>query len=1278
MSTYPNAIDNDATIPAVYDNIDQIGEEAINALRDAVFQIEMALGTNIAGTQPSLAARLGVFINQDGTPNTSILYNLGLVTLPVTNNQIANNAGIPESKLNLDFRTQDLYNYIRDLAKDVNLAIGWISVSGVKLEPHLIGAIYRHDLEQIDVAETSSQFLNNVFRTLRNNTNAYTLINDMNSELLTHQWADGSAFGTIQNITTNNGSIYPSNYAHIASGIYIDTSGFSVIPQTTQNVQSLAEYLDRASLLSIGGRLQSLFGNGISRNSQSSSLTADGYGKLIIPLTPAIAFLLGNTGNSSSPVDNINYGDDIIQLLPSSDDGYLFDQQFALVQPGDIITVNYSGDGYNVAVPYVILEKKFSYTPATNNNQTYIVRISGKNFAYAPNATAQINRSLFNKNKYGVLSVTGVNSPVSNVQPSLIVGAAKGAQCTGIGFSPDQFNESCYLLYLALYPNGNPLDGYTILSGIDVTGNQGTTPGAYTLQSIVQATNAAFRQPGFNYRFTAFQFEGEFGIMLADSYGNASFSVISAVMGPNGMYDPVETQINFPNNVVGVFPNTITVGSQTLPESTVTVNITTGFAPSGVISVTTATGVQNVTYTGLTQTAFTGSSGGTGTVLEGSAVTQPISVPLPDPLGFGQFGANLASPPYMTTIGWGSIVSALVPTRLFVPLVSNNFYVNGSELQAFPYDVSQAEDNYGDGYWVATITNVTTNAGPPGNVAVTYNIPLDLSNSGLQAGKTLIIQPTDGYNYGLVNYGRFFIQSVNFTTCAPFQTLITVYDAVHAQNGSPYPVAAIGSTVGVYFNASSVTFDAETATDFSVPTPYSNFKRHFEVYVDDTGNTYTHERGRFCTGGTTTVNSVTLYSSVLATAMDIVSISPKLRGYTFGSVTKINLYISNFNPITGQFVGNLQSYNGIVTRPGPTVTGRIGEITRFYDETNIDYIDIFFGLSSIPSSISGQFLDIQLFPSLALDKSIMIIASCQVNGTIVNQLIDLREFGNTSEEQLTTSAINFISAPDRLLHTNGVIRGFDTILGGPYGTAGLLSVSGGLALVNGNLNAVDDEIFIIPALQEYYESTYYPINYALCVNSDGDLIIIVLTDYDSVLGTPNNALNRIVTVLNVVSSTSYSIDSCNFSYLLNNRKDLTILYVVSSTVTGYGNNANTSISLRDVRRFINDSDSNIFATVTNDNSQGNFHNIQTSLNWLLFNNSFQNQLQIRGNWVLSTDPGFNNIPQLQVFGVSSNSILNATVPLYISGTTFNNITIIINSIIYSENNYFYLHNYHHE
>src|SRR5574338_499077 len=244
MSNYPNNYDDDSTLPVVNDNLTEMGAEAINALRDAVFQIEQTLGTNIAGVSPSLAARLGVFINPDGSPNASVLTSLGLVTLPIRNDQIAEAAGIPESKLHLDFRTQDLFNYIRDLSLDINTTLGWINTQGIKLEPHLLGAIYRHTMDQIDVSTSTSDFLYNVLRTLRDNTQSYTLVKDMNAELLAHQWADGSAFGVPHTIITNNGSVYTTDFAHVGSGIFINPSRFNNIPQTLDNLQLFAEFID--------------------------------------------------------------------------------------------------------------------------------------------------------------------------------------------------------------------------------------------------------------------------------------------------------------------------------------------------------------------------------------------------------------------------------------------------------------------------------------------------------------------------------------------------------------------------------------------------------------------------------------------------------------------------------------------------------------------------------------------------------------------------------------------------------------------------------------------------------------------------------------------------------------------------------------------------------------------------------------------------------------------------------------------------------------------------
>jgi hypothetical protein len=73
---------------------------------------------------------------------------------------------------------------------------------------------------------------------------------------------------------------------------------------------------------------------------------------------------------------------------------------------------------------------------------------------------------------------------------------------------------------------------------------------------------------------------------------------------------------------------TIAVGSngQALPQGTINVVSTTGFLSAGLLSVTTSSGVQTVTYTGTTATSFTGCSGGVGTMSTGGAVGAIIAL----------------------------------------------------------------------------------------------------------------------------------------------------------------------------------------------------------------------------------------------------------------------------------------------------------------------------------------------------------------------------------------------------------------------------------------------------------------------------------------------------------------------------------------------------------------------------------------------------------------------------------------------------------------------------
>jgi len=1179
MSNYPNNFDDDSTLPVVNDNLTEIGGDAINALRDAVFQIEQALGLNIAGVTPSLAARLGVFINPDGSPNASVLTSLGLVTLPIRNDQIAEAAGIPESKLRLDFRTQDLFNYIRDLSLDINTTLGWINTQGIKLEPHLIGAIYRHTMDQIDVSNSTGDFLSNVFRTLRDNTQSYTLVKDINAELLAHQWADGSPFGTEKTIVTNNGSVYTTDFAHVGSGIFINPSRFNNIPQTLDNLQLFAEFIDSASIFLLGTRIQNLYTSGISRVSESSNLTVDGYGQFLVPPTPASAFLL-NIGNASGPFDDINTGDDIVVFNPPADlqTNNYFDSLFSLVKPGDIIRVHY-GDGYNIEVPYVIREKK--YNP-TVGNKKYLVRIAGKNQAYSPNAIARIDKPLANNNKYGELSISPVNNAFS-ATPSLIINNPRGAQATGVGFAPDQFDETHYMLYLAFYPTGHATDGYVFLPGIDVTGNQGTTPGAYTLESIVQATNNAFRKVGYNYRFTAFAFGGEFGICLADSYHNSAFSIISTAIAPDGSIDTLSNSINFPNNVISIVPTVGTVAA--------------------------------------------------------------------DPLGFGPTGSGVASPPFMTS--YGSPAAALNPTKLFIPLRRNNYYVNGSETERLAKEDSQALDGYGDGYWVATVQDIQVQ---PGRVQTTYRIPLNLDTSGLKIGKTIVVQSLGVGN--LVDFGRYIIQSVNIN-CAPnVYTDITVYDSVHAKGFSPTATLQPFSQVAIYFGSDSVSFSTESATDFTVATP---FKRHFEVYVDQNGKTFTHERGRLTlSGGNITVNGTTLYGYAQLNKLDIVTISPKLRGYQFGSINKISLRMFNFSSTTGVFDGYLASYDGTnFTHFGPRTTGKKGDVVRFYDETHVDYIDVIIDPNTVVNDFTDQVIDFQLFPSLQLDTELMLIGTCQVNDTtqVVSKIIDRRQFGNTSEKDLSDSVFDYMAVPEKLLHSNGVIRGFD-IFNVYDGAAGIINFTGGVVLVDGKIININNDSLSIPLVKESFNFVNYNINWAVCINKDGDYDAIPLLDFDSSLSTPSNT-NRTFTAFDVVSSTSYVLPATTFSDLINKRTDLTLLYVVSSTVSGSGSGATIDLQTVDARKFVAKKDWGEIATLCVDANNGEFRSFDALETWINFNAKYNSLIHVKGTFTsLPSTLTYNN--PVRFIG-DGTTVFSPTSALSVLNVEFSNITLNVNT-----------------
>lgn len=1050
MSNYPILLDDNLSLPFVNDNITEIDGYAINSIKDAVISIETEVGIAPKGVKFSLANRLLVSINNDGLIKPSALEALGYATLPIYNKHVSNNAQIQESKLLLDYSTLYLYNEINNQLTLTNSQNSFFTITGSKVNPHINGEDYKHNLSNIFI---NSSYLNK-YGASRTVTNSFSLSNDINNEFLYHQKADGIGYDpelltSINYITTLNGKTYSDYHAHHAEAVYLENKSWSLF-SNVYDAQQLADYINDQSLLLSAFRFHNLQYNGISRSSRSSSLLFDTNGTILVPDTSAITYLLNN--NSSSPVDDIDNGDDIIRLTPGSSliSSYQFDAWFSRVKQGDTIVVKYNG--YSSEYYFTIKEVKYSQT----TNRVYQVRINGKNIA-ATTAVVRIEKSLFYINKGHVLAIAEANNSSDWLNPSLIAVQPRGASVVGKNLNLNLLSSTRYNLYLELYPTGNPVDYALPLPAIDVTGNAGITPGSYTLQSVINTINNAFRQDGFNYRFVAFSYNGELGIALADSFNNASFSINNNALT---------------NNVIGTTKET-------------------------------------------------------------------------DPLGFSESNSNLASPRYVYP--YTSISNAVNSTKVIAPLKRNNYYVNGSEREKFAREYQTILDNYGDGYWIATIVNQQTILG---NIKNTYRVSRNLASAKLFKGCSIVVQPEDGYfsDYNDSDYGRFVVESVNHVNTNPLApyTDITTYSSVHAQANPLATVSGISSKrFRVYFCDDSVSINNENSSDFAA---YSPFHRFHHIFADYLGKTLQVERARYSSnGGNITVNGVTLYGNTNITNFRLLNVSKGLKGYLFSGIRKITLSITSYNSTSGSYSGYICKYDGIVeSYLGKLTSSQKGKVTRFYDTSEYEYIDVILPINTVLSTFSNQRMDIQLFDSLDNDGELMLLANSfyDYNSNKFEVINDLRQFGTISEKNLTTSAINFINAGDKYFHQNGILSGFDNVenLGN-----GKIRLSSGKALVNGKILEKRDSIVSLPNLSEEYNNAFYTIIWVICLNDQNNLELYPLLDYDSNIGNVN-AGDRLVRALNNTTLEKYNLLGYTFSKLIQTRKDLLPLFIYNTNL----------------------------------------------------------------------------------------------------------------------------------
>lgn len=198
MSNYPNALDTDLELPRVDDNITEIGGDSINSLREAIFAIQQSIGLEPQGNLATMVARVNEVIDENGNLQLSALEGRGLVSLPINDSHIDDNAAIAETKIDLDYGTSVLNSKIAQNTSDLDSLRVAFNASVNDFIKHINAVATRHDGYDVDLnvsvrggttVEAGLHIINDAF------TNHETLSTDVH---------DASAISTTNNFNRIN------------------------------------------------------------------------------------------------------------------------------------------------------------------------------------------------------------------------------------------------------------------------------------------------------------------------------------------------------------------------------------------------------------------------------------------------------------------------------------------------------------------------------------------------------------------------------------------------------------------------------------------------------------------------------------------------------------------------------------------------------------------------------------------------------------------------------------------------------------------------------------------------------------------------------------------------------------------------------------------------------------------------------------------------------------------------------------------------------------------
>jgi hypothetical protein len=211
-SNYPDKLDTSIEIPAVRDNIVEVGSDVINSIRTAIFQIERTLGINPQGaTGNTVASRIGKSLDSNGNILKEALDSAGLLSGPIADKDVSKTAAIKESKLNLDYPTTLLQDEISQIVAQLDLIEDAVNDLSTTLAIHINPlATNRHNGIAISIDAISSTGSSEGITSL---------------EATTSQGAFESIFSS--HINYDGLNIATDNRSHLSDQIYFDNNNVS-------------------------------------------------------------------------------------------------------------------------------------------------------------------------------------------------------------------------------------------------------------------------------------------------------------------------------------------------------------------------------------------------------------------------------------------------------------------------------------------------------------------------------------------------------------------------------------------------------------------------------------------------------------------------------------------------------------------------------------------------------------------------------------------------------------------------------------------------------------------------------------------------------------------------------------------------------------------------------------------------------------------------------------------------------------------------------------------